>query len=570
MIDDIIYAPRTDAIYNMHGYLTKVPVKAILPFINEFSPPDGLVVDIFAGSGMTAIASRMAGRRALVSDISVLGQHIGLGYLQQVDQKIFKEVALKIIEKSKVDIGWLYLTTDLNHGTVVESIRTVWSYTYRCMNCKEKINYYEVFKVAKWQATKMKCTKCGTSFIKSNSEHLGEEPVLVVIKDVRQVEQPVSDADYKNIHIATELNYVDKIPSFKIHPHREMYKRSALEKWSLTDTKKFFSQRNSAVLLDLWKKINDVKDESIRKKLRFCFTAILPRASKRYQWSPTAPLNAANQNYYIAPVFYEWNVYDLFKRKIEAAIKSDNLIASASSLNFQQGYINASAANLSHLSDNSVDYIFTDPPFGSNIFYADMNLFQEAWIGSSTNDSDEAVIKTTTKGMSKSESRANYKSILTKAFSEAYRTLKAGGHLSIVFGNSKGDVWSLAREAIHDAGFTDEPVSINILDKGQRSVKGLNSGTESVATLDLIVTIKKGKKRKKPNINAVDLDDVLNDICSKEKSLIGTTASHVYLEVLKKAFYENLDVSTLHLNDVEEKLRSFGLSLDQSTGKIYR
>ena len=30
----------------------------------------------------------------------------------------------------------------------------------------------------------------------------------------------------------------------------------------------------------------------------------------------------------------------------------------------------ASAAKLTHLDDSSVDYVFTDPPFGSNIFYA--------------------------------------------------------------------------------------------------------------------------------------------------------------------------------------------------------
>ena len=40
----------------------------------------------------------------------------------------------------------------------------------------------------------------------------------------------------------------------------------------------------------------------------------------------SSPLNAANANYYIAPVFYEWNVYDLFERKVEAAIRSDSYI----------------------------------------------------------------------------------------------------------------------------------------------------------------------------------------------------------------------------------------------------
>ena len=38
MLEDIIHVPRTDAIYNMHSYLTKVPVGAIIPFIEEYTP----------------------------------------------------------------------------------------------------------------------------------------------------------------------------------------------------------------------------------------------------------------------------------------------------------------------------------------------------------------------------------------------------------------------------------------------------------------------------------------------------------------------------------------------------
>ncbi|MGH9890742.1 MAG: hypothetical protein ACREA0_01905, partial [bacterium] len=40
-------------------------------------------------------------------------------------------------------------------------------------------------------------------------------------------------------------------------------------------------------------------------------------------------------------------------------------------------------------------YVFTDPPFGSNIFYSDMNLFQEAWLRSATDHDREAVMHTT-------------------------------------------------------------------------------------------------------------------------------------------------------------------------------
>ena len=79
-LPDVIVAPRTDPIYNAHGYLTKVPVDAITPYISAFTKPGEVVVDMFAGSGMTAVAARITGRSAVVSDISELGRHIGRGY----------------------------------------------------------------------------------------------------------------------------------------------------------------------------------------------------------------------------------------------------------------------------------------------------------------------------------------------------------------------------------------------------------------------------------------------------------------------------------------------------------
>src|SRR5262245_42079441 len=59
-LPESITAPRTDPIYNCHGYLTKVPVGAIEPFIKTFTEPGDVVADFFAGSGMTGLAALRA------------------------------------------------------------------------------------------------------------------------------------------------------------------------------------------------------------------------------------------------------------------------------------------------------------------------------------------------------------------------------------------------------------------------------------------------------------------------------------------------------------------------------
>ena len=129
-LPDLVVVPRTDPIYNAHGYLTKVPVGAIIPFIEEFSSSGDLVVDCFAGSGMTAVAAMMCGRRAEVSDISVLGRHVGRGFLSTVDPGEFRLTAQTLMSNVREDIGKLYQTQRTEDALMVEWNRTIWSYVF--------------------------------------------------------------------------------------------------------------------------------------------------------------------------------------------------------------------------------------------------------------------------------------------------------------------------------------------------------------------------------------------------------------------------------------------------------
>jgi DNA modification methylase/DNA-directed RNA polymerase subunit RPC12/RpoP len=570
MLNNVLRVKRSDPIYNAHSYLTKVPVGAIIPFIEEYSPVGGLVVDMFAGSGMTAIASKMTNRNALVSDISVLGRHIGLGYLSSVEPEKLHKIASEVVSDSKAKCGHNYRTIRSEDDQIVDFGKTIWSFVYECAHCKNELVYYELLKSNSFKTSGLSCPQCNSEFQKRGATYLKDIPVIVSVNGVngKQVEQAIQKYDFDLIRKAETSDIFDHFPSIQIPKDREMYKRSALEKWDLTETKKFFSYRNAIVLDDLWKRINAVKNENLRQKLRFTFTAILPRASRRYQWSIKAPLNAAIQNYYIAPVYYEWNVYDLFLRKINAVAKAEGVIAeSAEQLTTTQNYVNASADELPHLENESVDFIFTDPPFGSNIFYSDMNLFHEAWIGERTDNSREAVMKTT--GKNKQQSKDDYQEVLTGAFSEAWRTLKEGAYLAVVFGNSQGSIWSVVQQSIYNAGFVSKPEKILILDKGQRSVKGLNSGTEKVATLDLIVVIKKNSNA---DMTPITLSDDYKETINKTMDNIELsptlTASHIYLEVLRTAMSDHVCMADLDLHDILTEIENRGFSVDPQSGYL--
>ncbi len=358
-------------------------------------------------------------------------------------------------------------------------------------------------------------------------------------------------------------------PSVEIHSDRQMYQASALEKHGLTTIASFYSTRNLAALTALREAIEEVDDVDIRAKLLFAFTGSLTRASKRYQWSRKRPLNAANANYYVAPVFYEWNVFDLFGRKVEAAVRADDWLRAAleerecAPEDLDSTY-RLGSADAVDLPDDSVDYVFTDPPFGSNLFYADMALFQEAWLGEFTDHHQEAVIDRSNR---KHRTAERYEELLTRALSECRRILKPGGRLSMVFGNSKGGLWALVQRAIGTAGLEIEPDKLVILNKGQRSVKGLASGFENVATLDLVITMRPSEAGQPETLHAPDIDEidgVVRGIAGESPQ----TPSHLYLELLRHGLRTGWDLSELDLTAVTAALVDNGWEIDPKSGAL--
>ena len=576
-VPETITVPRTDAIYNCHAYLTKIPIAAIQPFIETFSNPGDVVVDFFAGSGMTGLAALTLGRKAHLSDISVLGRHIANGYLTEVVATELWDAAATVIRQAQNALGNLYMTRRATDGETVKMVRTVWSFTYVCPSCAGEMVYFE--HLSPRGAPPQTCPVCDAPFARRKWPRAKDVPVQVIVKGRhgKLIEQNISEYDLHALLQASEDHRQKDVPSLPIEKHREMYSRSGLGKAELTETSRFFSPRNAIALVELWQAINKVKEDRLRQKLRFAFTAILPRASKRYQWSANRPLNAQNQTYYIAPVYYEWNIFELFERKIDAAIRADEMLYRDTPLFPRQSakdvtYRLTSADNLAYIPDASVDYIFTDPPFGSNIFYSDMSLFHEAWLGEVTDYTSEAVVHTT--GKHKNDAVQRYENLLRRAFAEAFRILKPRRYMSVVFGNSSGRIWGLVQRALREAGFKAAPVHVAILDKGQRSVKGLNSGSEGVVTVDLIVTVQKPAHPKTAD-DACELshghtDSLIQDAIREMPIENARNPSHVYARVLKKAIEKHLMLDHLHLGDVLIALRNSGYTVDRKTGSLRR
>ncbi len=564
----MVAVKRSDPVYMAHAYLTKVPVTGIVPFVELFTEEGDTVLDPFAGSGMTGVAALMTGRRARLYDVSVLGCHIGTNYVNLVLEEHLRKRADEVLDAAVERVGEVYTVQCRLCGDNARVAKTIWSAIMECQKCGHEFNYYRTLEVANWRKTQMECPRC-QALVTSRCKRLHEKPVIDSIAcgcSRTQIEQahhpPVGEIDMVGL----------QWPDMAIDESRQMYVASALGRHGLTTVSSFYSCRNLCALSALRTAINNVEEADLREKLLFAFTAILTRASKRYQWSKQRPLNAVNANYYIAPVFYEWNVFDLFDRKVEAAIRSDRWIRQQRKARLQQSdedgvditYHKASAAALP-LADHSVDYVFTDPPFGANIFYSDMNLFHEVWLSELTDPAEEAVIDRVDTGTFRTPER--YEEIMTVALRECLRVVKPGGFITLLFGNSSGKVWQLLQRSIAAAGLEIVPDFIATLDKGQRSVKGLASGFENTATLDLILTMRAAQNP--PRELSDPPSSVVKQIVQEYLAeYTETSPSLLYLELLRHGFRSGWNLSQLDLRHVTTIIEEAHGFIDRRSARV--
>lgn len=130
----------------------------------------------------------------------------------------------------------------------------------------------------------------------------------------------------------------------------------------------------------------------------------------------------------------------------------------------------ASADDLFHIPDNSVDTIVTDPPYYSTIQYAELSDFFYVWqkrtlgdifpdlFWSELTDKDREAVANPSRfrnmGASPEElAKQDYEAKMQLAFSEYYRVLRDDGVMTVQFNHKESGAWDVLTKSLIDAGF---------------------------------------------------------------------------------------------------------------------
>lgn len=551
-----VSAGKNTYTYDAHTYHTKVPPQGIAAIISRYLPSGGVVLDPFAGSGMTGVAAHVLGLDFILNELSPAASFIADRYVTSVSPALMQAAVARVLEELAPIRKHLYTTECRECGKPTEVLYTVWSYRVMCSHCGHEFLLWDHCR--KYGRTvrehkilsEFPCPACKKVVKKSRLQRTAAEPVFLGYKCCSrvQVEHPLTDADRER------LQSIENAP-----PLAEGFYPTTLlpdgvnlgqpKRHGLVSVADFYTPRNLAAMSHLWRTIHRVDDAEAAASLAFAFTSLYQRVTRLAEyrfWGGSG--NTANLN--VPYIFNEANVFVTFARKANAI--RDHLEMTAPHYHGRGVLHTGSATNLAFLPDDSVDLIFTDPPFGANINYSEMNLLWESWLDAFTDTSQEAIIN-----RAQGKGVEEYKTLMRASLDECYRVLRPGHWMLLVFMNSNAKVWTALRDAIAGSGFILE--TVEIFDKRQGTFKQFVS--ENTVGSDLVLHCRKSIHDQETEAH-VDRSDVVASIERFLESRTGVTPMIFYQHVSRP---EEIDYRTLYSEWLGDALLNGDGPIDFST-----
>lgn len=485
--DSPISAGKNTYVYDAHTYHTKVPPEGIKALVEHYTNPGDVILDPFCGSGMTGVAALELGREVLLCDLSPAAVFITYNLNTPIDANHYLNAVKQLIVDSEDLERKLYITQCRDCSKEVPTLYTVWSYGVICIFCSKEFRLWNAAKSEKRSVRESKilsefpCPHCNKTLHKRGLKRTRRYPVQIGYKCCgRGLKESCVDLNDFDQRLLSEIETAG-IPSNLWYPTDHfpvgINTRQPIAA-GITSIEKCYTTRALYAFAYLWSKASQWPDESIREKLLFTLTSLYKRItvfSEFRFWGGSG--NTAHLN--VPGIMNEQNVFRTFARKANTI---SWYFKEAPRIDRHLRVSTQSACELDQLPDKSVDYIFTDPPFGGNINYSEMNFLWESWLRKFTNNEDEAIVNEV-----QGKSYQEYQFLLCKAFKEAYRVLKDEAWLTVVFHNSSEKAWNAIQNSLNGAGFQVQ--GTQIFDKKHGTFKMFVS--ENAVGYDLVLHCQK-------------------------------------------------------------------------------
>lgn len=495
-------AKRTGPLYGAFPYPTKISPEAIALYIASHTKPGDTVFDGFAGSGTTGLAALLCenpsdelraeakrlglkvewgARNAVLYELGALGAFVGQTLTNPPDPKAFRKAADRILRDAECDSDWMYEAIDPegNKGAIRHA---VWTDLLRCPACRRQVTLWDScvsLDPARIESV-FRCPRCAheTAFdtVERVTETVADDVTgkdterrarkmarVYGITGKKRWSRSATKADVALLDRIAREPIPNGVPNVLI-PWGDLYRRGYHQ--GITHLHHFYTRRNLIVFAHLWELAGEYEG-SLRDALRFWLLSynashatIMTRVVAKSGQKDLVVTSAQPGVLYISGLPVEKNLFAGLKRKLKTIAEAFSVIHGCAG----KVEVCQKSSCAVDLPDFSVDYVFTDPPFGGNIPYAEISFINEAWLGNYTDRADEIIVSE-----SQQKTIAQYQDLLTSALSEVHRILKPEGQATLVFHSASAEVWNALQAAYSDAGLNVE--CTGVLDKTQGSFK---------------------------------------------------------------------------------------------------
>ena len=495
-------ATRTGHLYNAFPYPTKISPEAVALFIASHTKPGDTVFDGFAGSGTTGLAALLCEdppeelreearrrnlnvkwgvRNAVLYELGALGAFVGQTLTNPPEPKAFRKAAEEILVASEEADGWMYCAKNLDGGDGL--IRyLIWSDILRCPACGSEATLWDacVSVGPAHIASHFTCPSCAHKAPLNAANRLTETVLDDVANEDREFRKrcPVrmygvsgkktwsrraTAEDAERLKRITAEPIPASVPRVAI-PWGDLYRNGYHQ--GVTHLHHFYTRRNLIIFARLWERAGQY-DGPLRDALRFWLLSynashatIMTRVVAKSGQKDLVVTSAQPGVLYVSGLPVEKSLFAGLRRKLSTITNAFAIIHG------RKGRIEVQQKSSCcvDLPDRSIDYAFTDPPFGGNIPYAEISFLNEAWLGCYTDRDDEIIVSN-----SQGKTVTDYQELLKTALSEVRRILKPGGKATLVFHSASADIWNALQAAYTGAGLAVE--CAGVLDKTQGSFK---------------------------------------------------------------------------------------------------
>ena len=505
---------KHNKLYTLHLYWSKKDPVTISEYVKHYTQPGDIVLDAYCGSGTTGCGSQIVGCNAVLIDVSTSAAFLAYHYSLFVSPEDVQQVFESWLADGEPVIDELFATKcDRCNGPAVTEF-LIWSDTYQCSSCGEIIALYDCPEatVVFPDGSKKSKPVCPHCFEKA---HLTARPEFVISTRSKKYAPHVVACKYTCLG--------DCRPKALLRPHNDKSRKARrfftehdlrkAEAISLADIKLWYPKRrmmdvgkdvevwgvkwragsaNFQTVADLYTPRNLLALALLKEAASVHGNSTLPllfltwtvhKCSKLLGCGADGVGRIATGTYYMAPVRLEarpTKILEQARRQIVGHYQYKQQFEDPGDACIT---VEPNKDALARIVDNTIDYVFTDPPYlNVEVQYGEMNFLWDAWL-----NFENSIEKETTLNPIHKHSWEQAEEELRWSIAELYRVLKPNRWASICYHDTSEANWTMLQRAVLDAGF--EIHTVTCLDPRSKSRKAITA--EKIVKTDLVLNCRK-------------------------------------------------------------------------------